>query len=245
MVASTANSVEKIPKPQLVLDSRVGEAFVGPGGVTHMKFQLSVRNSDQYSDALFAPAPHLPPCGLNTSSSRSWVQIFDNAVPSMVYVEIWDRETGERYASNAIPIPGALVDAALPDLVVTSVVPASDILVRNTFYPLTYIVSNVGNAVGGTSTFDVLAYLSSDAVLDDSDLPLTSAYSVWTYPLSVGWSASDTRRFLTIPGSVSPGEYYIIVLADALPERPPNFYPGVVESNETNNWRASMQILVQ
>ena len=42
----------------------------------------------------------------------------------------------------------------------------------------------------------------------------------------------------------APGTYYLIVDADTLPGQPPNFYPGVVEDDETNNWTASAAFTV-
>ena len=123
----TIASAARIPKPQLQYDS-ISTTTV-PG---YLLFHLTIRNSSGFPDAMFTPAPHLPPCGLNTNSSRSWVFIYDkdgnhiygfcalrssaelshiwftappNAVPSMVYVVIWDRATNERYTSDTIPIP--------------------------------------------------------------------------------------------------------------------------------------------
>ena len=126
---ANADSVARIPNPVLQLDS-IAPATV-PG---YLQVDLSIRNSSGFPDAMFTPAPHLPPCGSNTNASRTWVIIYDkdgnhvygfcalrsaaelnhiwfaapaNAVPSMVYVVIWDRETNERYTSNTIPIPNS------------------------------------------------------------------------------------------------------------------------------------------
>jgi len=77
---------------------------------------------------MFAPAPTLPPCGANTKSSRTWVDIFDqrgkrlngfcalgssehlNSIwfalpegelpPSWIYIELNDRQTATKYKSN-------------------------------------------------------------------------------------------------------------------------------------------------
>jgi hypothetical protein len=77
---------------------------------------------------MFAPAPALPPCGKNTRSSRTWVDIFDQSgkrlygfcalgksadlagiwfaleedviPPSWIYIEMNDRETNTKYKSN-------------------------------------------------------------------------------------------------------------------------------------------------
>jgi hypothetical protein len=85
-------------------------------------------NKDAYPDAMFAPAPALPPCGKNTNSSRTWVDIFDmrgkrlygfcalgkaenlgsiwfaleidEIPPSYIYIEMNDRETNTKYKSN-------------------------------------------------------------------------------------------------------------------------------------------------
>ena len=124
---ASADSAARIPNPVLQLDSIAPTTVPG-----YLLFHLTIRNSSGFPDAMFTPAPHLPPCGLNTNSSRSWVFIYDkdgkhiygfcalrssaelshiwftappNAVPSTVYVVVWDRETNERYTSNAISIP--------------------------------------------------------------------------------------------------------------------------------------------
>ena len=85
-------------------------------------------NFTEFPNELFAAAPDLPPCGKNTNSSRSWVDIFDqqgkrlngfcalgknkdlNSIwfaldegvlpPSWVYIEINDRRSNSKYKSN-------------------------------------------------------------------------------------------------------------------------------------------------
>jgi hypothetical protein len=77
---------------------------------------------------MFAAAPALPPCGKNTKSSRTWVDIYDQGgkrlygfcalskpedlgsiwfalevgvvPPSYVYIEMTDRQTNTKYKSN-------------------------------------------------------------------------------------------------------------------------------------------------
>lgn len=115
-----------LPAPELVLKGTV----VTP---TFVRYLLTVVNRDQYSDVLFASAPHLPPCGLNTNASRTWVDIFhqngtriygfcalqaaahlDNiwfavphgtVPPPAVYITLTDRETGRVVTSNQVAIP--------------------------------------------------------------------------------------------------------------------------------------------
>jgi hypothetical protein len=115
-----------------VLASNGSEDFVGSDGTEFTRYLLTVTNRDLYPDDMFEPAPGLPPCGLNTDSSRSWVDIFDDlgqrrygfcaftsseglanlwfavpkgaSPPAGVYVEITDRQCGTTYRSNTVPI---------------------------------------------------------------------------------------------------------------------------------------------
>ncbi|MHC4115706.1 MAG: hypothetical protein ACYSSL_10385, partial [Planctomycetota bacterium] len=79
-----------------------------------------------------------------------------------------------------------------------------------------------------------MAYLSTDDTLDTGDTMLAGSYSLWTYHLSVGWSQSRSES-----AALQPGDYYLIVLADA-----GLYYPGVEEANENNNWTASAMFTV-
>jgi hypothetical protein len=63
-----------LPKPHLVL---LGTESSSIRGNTFTRYRLGVENQALFSNELFAPAPHLPPCGRNTSSSRTWVDILD------------------------------------------------------------------------------------------------------------------------------------------------------------------------
>ena len=113
------------PNPVLVF---VGAESYEEGGKEKIRYRFDVGNKSEYPDDLFAPAPDLPPCGANTKSSRTWVDIYDmrgkklngfcalgksadldklwfsldsDAVPpSWVYIELNDRKTGTKYKSN-------------------------------------------------------------------------------------------------------------------------------------------------
>lgn len=92
------------------------------------RYYLSVTNWDAIPDALFEPAPDLPPCGSNTNASRTWVSIYrqDDSYmygfcnldspedltgiwfsvpkgqepPEYVYITLWDRRYDITYTSN-------------------------------------------------------------------------------------------------------------------------------------------------
>jgi hypothetical protein len=113
------------PNPVLYLTST--EAYTA-GGKQFIRYKYDVLNKGDYADAMFAAAPALPPCGTNTKSSRTWIDIFDqrgkrlygfcafsqasdlNKIwfaleegvipPSYIYIELNDRQTNTKYKSN-------------------------------------------------------------------------------------------------------------------------------------------------
>ena len=115
-----------LPNPVLVY-SGAPEPFTN-AGKDFLRYNYFVENFAAYPDAMFAPAPALPPCGTNTKSSRTWVDFFDQRgkrlygfcalgksanlnklwfalpadeiPPSWVYIEMNDRETNTKYKSN-------------------------------------------------------------------------------------------------------------------------------------------------
>lgn len=106
--------------------------YIGSDGKEYTRYLLGVTNRDVYPNDMFVLAPDLPPCGLNTNSSRSWVDIFDDegqrrygfcgltspadlanlwfavpkgtSPPAGAYLEIVDRRCGNTYRSNTVPI---------------------------------------------------------------------------------------------------------------------------------------------
>jgi len=118
-------SAPPLPNPALYL---MGTEAFQQGGKTFIRYKYDVDNKDAYPDAMFAPAPALPPCGVNNKSSRTWVDIFDQrgkrlygfcalskasdlnqlwfaleedvVPPSYVYIELTDRQTNTKYKSN-------------------------------------------------------------------------------------------------------------------------------------------------
>lgn len=121
--ASPANAV--LPNPVLY---QTGTESYTSNGKSWVRYKFDVLNKDQYPAAMFLAAPALPPCGKNTNSSRSWVDIFDESgkrlygfcalgspdklgslwfsteegvvPPSWIYIEINDRQTNTKYKSN-------------------------------------------------------------------------------------------------------------------------------------------------
>jgi hypothetical protein len=113
------------PKPILYL---MGTEPYTAGGKNWIRVRYDVANKADYPADMFAAAPNLPPCGLNTNASRTWVDFFDSLghriygfcalskpadlgkiwfayeegtiPPSYVYIELNDRQTNTKYKSN-------------------------------------------------------------------------------------------------------------------------------------------------
>ena len=114
-----------LPNPVLYL---TGVQAFTQGGKNYVRYTYDVDNKASYPDSMFAPAPDLPPCGANTKSSRTWVDILDSrgkrlygfcalgkaanlggiwfaleedvVPPSYIYIEMNDRQTNTKYKSN-------------------------------------------------------------------------------------------------------------------------------------------------
>ncbi len=113
------------------------ENYTGSDGNPYVRYKLAVQNWNELpsqdtppSANMFAPAPDLPPCGLNANSSRSWLDIYDGTngqriygfcalptakelanstwfgipvgtpPPGSVYVKLLDRGQRKQYCSN-------------------------------------------------------------------------------------------------------------------------------------------------
>ena len=125
-LAAASGAAQAQPNPILYL-TKVEPVTIR--GQNLIRYTYDVLNRDQYPAAMFAAAPALPPCGVNTSASRSWVDIFANGSnrrlnsfcalgtptnlngiwfalpetevpPSYIYIEINDRQTNTRRRSN-------------------------------------------------------------------------------------------------------------------------------------------------
>jgi hypothetical protein len=128
LVLFATHSVASAPVPPNPVLYLTGTEAYTAGGKQFTRYKYDVLNKGDYPDAMFAAAPALPPCGTNTKSSRTWVDIFDqrgkrlygfcafskasdlNKIwfaleegvipPSYIYIELNDRQTNTKYKSN-------------------------------------------------------------------------------------------------------------------------------------------------
>lgn len=127
MMVSDRTSHANPPIPNPVLYLTTPEAYTA-NGKNWIRYRYDVLNKADYPADFFAAAPTLPPCGLNTKASRTWVDFFDSSgkrlygfcalgkpsdlnqiwfaleegvvPPSWVYIELTDRQTNVKYKSN-------------------------------------------------------------------------------------------------------------------------------------------------
>jgi hypothetical protein len=118
-----------LPAPVLVFEGT--ENYSASGGL-FTRYLLTVSNRASFPDQLFSVASDLPACGLNTSSSRTWMDIFaaggsyvygfcglrssadlndiwfavpmGQAPPAAVYIRMTDRRFNVTYTSNTVAI---------------------------------------------------------------------------------------------------------------------------------------------
>ena len=124
-VGGTSTAQRPLPNPVLMF---LGPEYVTISGKEWTRYKYAVDNASAYPAELFAAAPDLPPCGQNTKSSRTWVDIYDQSgkrlngfcalgsseglgklwfalerdvvPPSWIYVELTDRKTATKYKSG-------------------------------------------------------------------------------------------------------------------------------------------------
>jgi hypothetical protein len=125
--AAVQSPASNNPPPKPVLYMIASEPYTA-GGKNWIRVRYDVANKNEYPADMFAAAPALPPCGLNTNASRTWVDFFDQSgkrlygfcalskpadlgkiwfayeqgtiPPSYVYIELNDRQTNTKYKSN-------------------------------------------------------------------------------------------------------------------------------------------------
>ena len=116
-----------LPNPVAVF---MGQEPYQANGKDWIRYSYFIANFEAYPNELFAAAPALPPCGLNKRASRTWVDFYDSrgkrlngfcalgnhdnlgklwfalesdvVPPSWVYIEMTDRQTGNKYKSDIV-----------------------------------------------------------------------------------------------------------------------------------------------
>lgn len=139
---------ETFPEPELFFTGKTEKTV---NGVEYIGYSLSINNREDYPDYLFSESPSLPPCGLNTSASRTWALIYDenddylygfcalsssdqldglwfahkkaDPAPTLVNVVLKDRLCDKEYASAPISLGEITVASDAPVIAGIGLVP--------------------------------------------------------------------------------------------------------------------------
>ena len=124
---SVSTAQRPLPNPVLVFSA---PEFFQSAGKQWIRYRYNVENFNDYPKEMFAASPDLPPCGMNTKASRTWVDVYastgkrlqgfcafgspgdlnkvwfalesDVIPPSWVYIELTDRKTNTKYKSALV-----------------------------------------------------------------------------------------------------------------------------------------------
>jgi len=194
----------------------------GISATSYVKFYLSTDAAISAADIYLGQRSVGSLAGGSASSASNSMKIPATVVPGSYYIGAIadangtnpESNEGNNTASQAITITSGI------DLVITSFNAPSSWTVGSSL-PILNTVKNQGSGTSVTSY--VKFYLSLDPVIDASDryLGQRSVSSL------AGGASNSQTTYVTVPGSVLPGSYYIGAIADA---------NGIIpESDETNN----------
>ncbi|MBU1720291.1 MAG: T9SS type A sorting domain-containing protein, partial [Bacteroidetes bacterium] len=194
---------------------------------SYVGFYLSTDNIWDGGDQLLATV-----AGTNLASGASAVRSSNVTIPGstaagnyyiLCYADNSNYVTETNEANNIYAISLAILPQ-YPDLLISSATIFPDTLEPGEQTALNYTISNAGYASASTSY--TAYYISADTIWDQYDTYLTY-YAGGS--IIAGGTLSKSEN-LTIPTSISSGNYYILVYTD--------FIGYVNESNESNNVRA-------
>jgi subtilase family serine protease len=200
-------------------------------GASTTKFYLS---SDTTLDAGDIPVGGrvVPPQGPGASSSVSTPLTLPVGIGGAYYILAKadaDNAVAEVKEENNITVSTRTIFVG-PDLIVWLDLPgASTMVTAGSTISINDVTKNDSSAPAGASTTKF--YLSSDTILDASDIPLSSR----AIPALAAGAMTSGSTFLTLPSGIA-GTYYLIAQADA-----DNVVP---EYNEGNNITFSSPIAV-
>ena len=125
LITAHVSSGQSLPDPVLQF---TGYENYEANGKQWVRYRYTVENADKFPEEMFAAAPDLPPCGLNTKASRTWVDLYAKdgkrlygfcaiyetkglkniwfavalgaTPPDHIFIELNDRKTSQKYRSN-------------------------------------------------------------------------------------------------------------------------------------------------
>src|SRR3972149_3862033 len=216
----------------VTISNTVKNLGVGASATSYLKFYLSTDNNIDASDLYLTQRSVSSLNGGVSNSANTTIKLPVTLSPGTYYIGAIADETNTNVESdetNNKAVSGAVTVLSGVDLVVSAFNVPSTI---TTGLNATIDNTVTNNSIGASATSYLKIYLSTDAIIDSSDLYLTQR-SVSSLNGGVSNSANTTIK---LPVTLSPGTYYIGAIAD---ETNTN-----VESDETNNKAVSGAVTV-
>lgn len=216
------------PGASIAVSDSVKNRGSGPVGSTTVRFYLSTNATVEAGDVVLGQRAAAALASGATSSGSTMVMIPAGTSPGayfLIAVADADQAAAEAYENNNASAATLQVGTDL--VVATLSAPATS--GAGAAIVVTEATRNQGSGTADAST--TRFYLSANAALDASDVPLGSR-AVPALPAGTSSSASST---LTIPAGTTAGAYYLIARADA--------DDALIETQEGNNTKfVSLQI---
>jgi subtilase family serine protease len=173
-------------------------------------------------------------------SIASVMSIPSSVTPGNYYLLAVVDESGnkiqESNENNNVAANPITIGVSMPDLVPDNFTSPSSSNPGGTVGPgIALNAKNIGSAsaVSADGYFFVGFYISTDAALDNSDLLLVGGRESVNTPLAAGaLKPVSIASVMSIPTSITPGNYYLIALVDESGNK-------IQESNENNNVAAN------
>ncbi|MEQ1759432.1 MAG: CARDB domain-containing protein [Vicinamibacterales bacterium] len=194
------------------------------------RYYLSLDAVKSPGDILLSTTRSISTLAASASSTGSKTVTIPTATPFGAYVLLACADDGgvvtETDEANNCRAAAGVLQVSGPDLVEAAVTNPPAAAVPGSTFSVTDTVLNQGLTTAGSST--TRYYFSLDATRSAGDVLLTGTRSVSSRSPS---SSSAGSKTVTIPATTPFGVYYLLACADDL--------NTVVESDETNNCRAS------
>lgn len=168
---------------------------------------------------------------INSLASAAAIQMSDNfLIPESVIggeyyilsIADYNNQITESIETNNISVQEIIIKSQpVVDFIINDVLQIPVPIASGASLNIKYTINNKGTLASGISTTGF--YLSTDATFDSNDLLISSNLE----PILDGSSIVNQELFVTIPASVTDGQYYLFIVADYLKQ--------IIESDDANN----------
>ena len=222
-----------IPGSQFAVTDTVRNRGTAAAGATTTRYYMSETTHKTAQSALLKGTRAVPAlaAGATSRGTRTVAVPVTMALGTYYLLACADDtlQAAETDESNNCTAAAAPIIVGRPDLVVTALDNPPASVPRGGRFAVTETVANQGPL--GADPSATRYFFSVDGQWSPEDRRLTGTRSVPALAAGASFPATPTAVTVTVPTNVTPGTYYLLACADDMKR--------VLESNETNNCRAS------